>query len=87
MLLDAPIEDEPENFNANRKGVDMTETIARFQENWVNIIAVYTGMVTVASIVVKMTPTLKDDTVLLAITKFIAKYIARNTSAPESRPK
>ena len=46
------------------------------QENWVSIVAIYTGLVTVASIIVKLTPTLKDDSALLAVIKFIAKYIA-----------
>jgi predicted nucleic acid-binding protein len=46
------------------------------QENWLNIAAIYAGLVTVASIIVKMTPTLKDDTALLKVIKFIAKYVA-----------
>ena len=32
----------------------------------------------IASIVVKLTPTLKDDTILLKIVKFASKYIALN---------
>ena len=46
--------------------------------NWVDIVAIYTGLVTVASIIVKMTPTLKDDNILLNIIKFLSKYIALN---------
>ncbi len=52
------------------------EILQWFQENWVNIVAVYTALVTAASIIVKITPTLKDDTALLAVIKWIAKYIA-----------
>ena len=52
--------------------------------HWVEIAAVYSGIVTVASIIVKLTPTLKDDTVLLAIIKWISKYLALNTNAPDS---
>jgi len=52
------------------------EILQWFQENWVNIVAVYTALVTAASIIVKVTPTLKDDTALLAVIKWIAKYIA-----------
>ncbi len=40
----------------------------------------------VASIIVKLTPTLKDDNILLPIIKFIGKYIALNktvTDRPE----
>lgn len=35
-------------------------------------------VIVIASIVVKLTPTLKDDTVLLKIVKFVGKYIALN---------
>ena len=51
-----------------------------------DLLALYTGIVTVASIIVKLTPTLKDDDVLLKIIKWIAKYLALNTNAPISRP-
>ena len=64
----------------------MGEIIAWVQANWLQVAAVYSAIVTVASIIVKLTPTLKDDTVLLSITKFIAKYFALNTSTPTSRP-
>jgi len=51
--------------------------------NWVvehidDIIAIYLGLVGVASIIVKLTPTLKDDTVLKTIIRFVGKYIALN---------
>jgi len=46
--------------------------------NWTEIIAIYTGLVTVASIIVKLTPTLRDDTVLKNIVRFVGKYIALN---------
>lgn len=65
----------------------LTNIIAWVQDNWVQIAAIYSGIVTVASIIVKLTPSLKDDTILLAIIKFIAKYLALNTKAPEVRPK
>lgn len=35
-------------------------------------------VVAIASIIVKLTPTIRDDTVLLKIVKFISKYIALN---------
>jgi len=44
--------------------------------------------VAVASIVVKLTPTLKDDTILQKIVAFLGKYIALNkTIDPADRPK
>lgn len=51
--------------------------------NWIvahidDIIAIYLGLVGVASIIVKLTPTLKDDTVLKSIIRFVGKYIALN---------
>ena len=57
------------------------------QANWALIIQYYLAIVGIASIVVKLTPTLKDDDWLLAVTKFIAKFIALNTNTPEERPK
>lgn len=51
--------------------------------NWIvahidDIIAIYLGLVGVASIIVKLTPTLKDDTILKSIIRFIGRYIALN---------
>lgn len=34
--------------------------------------------IAIASIIVKLTPTLKDDTILLKIVKFVSKHIALN---------
>lgn len=50
------------------------------QENWQDILALYAGLVAVASVITRLTPTIKDDGVLLAIVKFIAKFIALNRS-------
>jgi hypothetical protein len=67
--------------------MDILAIVAWFQTNWVNIIAIYTSIIGAASIIVKLTPTLRDDTILLDIVKFVAKYIALNTNAPVERPK
>ena len=69
--------------------MDIGAIVAWFQTNWINITAVIGGLVTVASIIVKMTPTLADDNALLGIIKFISKYIALNTPTPSAidRPK
>jgi hypothetical protein len=50
---------------------------------------VYLAIIGAASIIVKLTPTLKDDTILLNIIKFVAKYLALNVNAPAdaTRPK
>lgn len=34
--------------------------------------------IAIASIIVKLTPTLRDDTILLKIVKFVSKHIALN---------
>lgn len=41
-------------------------------EHWKDILAVIGGVVTVASIIVKLTPTQKDDNVLAKIIKILA---------------
>lgn len=49
-----------------------------FQNNWQEIVQIITGLVTVGSIIVKLTPTLKDDTFWLKVIKFIGRHIALN---------
>ena len=46
--------------------------------NWVQIIEVYLAIIGAASIIVKLTPTTKDDAVLEKIKAFVAKYLALN---------
>ena len=42
------------------------------QAHWKDILAIIGGVVTVASLIVKLTPTQKDDTVLAKIIKILA---------------
>lgn len=42
------------------------------QAHWKDILAIIGGLVTVSSIIVKLTPTQKDDTVLAKIIKILA---------------
>lgn len=42
------------------------------QAHWKDILAIIGGVVTVASIIVKLTPTQKDDNVLAKIIKILA---------------
>ena len=45
--------------------------------NWIeNILAIYASAVVLATLIVRLTPTLKDDNWLLAVIKFLGKYIA-----------
>ena len=46
--------------------------MAWITEHWKDILAIIGGVVTVASIVVKLTPTMKDDNVLAKIIKILA---------------
>lgn len=46
--------------------------------HWSDIIAIYLGLIGVASIIVKLTPTLADDNALKSIIRFVGKYIALN---------
>lgn len=41
-------------------------------EHWSDVLAIIGGVVSVATIIVKLTPTAKDDTVLAAIVKVLA---------------
>lgn len=46
--------------------------ISWLQANWKDVLAIIGGVVTVASIIVKLTPTPKDDNVLEKIIKILA---------------
>jgi len=59
----------------------ITAAIAYITANWANIVSVYLQIIGVASLIVKMTPTLKDDDVLKGIIRFLGKYIALNRSS------
>ena len=58
------------------------------QTNWVAISSAIASVIGFASIIVKLTPTIKDDNFLLPIVKFIGNYIALNNSVSDAdRPK
>jgi hypothetical protein len=64
----------------------MNDFITWVQAHWQDMIQIYLAVIGLASVIVKLTPTLKDDSVLLGIIKFVAKYLALNTNAPTERP-
>lgn len=43
-----------------------------------DIAGILAYIVAIASIIVKLTPTLEDDTILLKIVKLVSKYVALN---------
>jgi len=51
------------------------------QLHWADIVAIYLALVGLASAIVKVTPTLKDDDVLKGVIRFLGKYIALNRTS------
>lgn len=66
--------------------MDIIEIIRAIVAHKQDIITIIAYAISIASIIVKLTPTLKDDNVLLGIIKFIGKYIALEKYGPTSRP-
>lgn len=60
--------------------------IAFVQLHWLDIVTVYTSLVGVASIIVRFTPSLKDDDVLKGVIRFLGKYVALNTTKGTTSP-
>lgn len=63
----------------------MNETISFIQNHWDELLAIIGGIVSVASIIVKLTPTMKDDNVLNAIVNFLAKFSIINTKEDQQK--
>jgi len=57
----------------------MVDTIIK---NWASIAELIAAIIGIASLIVKITPTLKDDSFLLPIIKFIGKFIALDKYGP-----
>jgi hypothetical protein len=58
----------------------IASVIPWIQANWDTILQVYLQIIGLASIIVKLTPTLKDDDVLKGVIRFLGKYLALNKS-------
>ena len=54
------------------------------QANWVQIAQAIASVIAAASIIVKLTPTIKDNEILEKIIKFIGKYIALNRTVDDN---
>lgn len=61
----------------------MSEIISWVTTNWVKIVEVYLAVIGLASVIVKLTPTLRDDTILQSIVSFIGKWIALNRNSAD----
>ena len=56
--------------------------------SWDKVAELICAIVGLGSLIVKFTPTLKDDNILLGIIKFLGKYIALNKVVTDAdRPK
>ena len=58
--------------------MDIAGIVAWITTNWDDVVKAYLSIIGVASIIVKFTPTLKDDDVLKGIIRFLGKYVALN---------
>lgn len=65
----------------------MENLIEYLETHWTDILNIITYVITATSIIVKLTPSLRDDNFFLPIVKFLGKFIALNTNAPTVRPK
>ena len=54
----------------------VSDIVAYLTANWEDIVKVYLQIVGLASVIVKLTPTLKDDDVLKNLLRFLGKYVA-----------
>lgn len=55
--------------------------------NWKDIAEGIAAIIGVASVIVRITPTLKDDHFLLGVIKFVGKFLALDKYGPTERPK
>jgi len=61
--------------------MDIGGIITWITTNWSTIVDFWLKLIGVASIIVKLTPTLKDDDVLKNVIRFVGKYVALNRSS------
>ena len=58
--------------------MDVALIVTWFTTHWADFIQVYLQIIGAASIIVRITPTLKDDDVLKNVIRFVGKYLALN---------
>lgn len=61
----------------------MGDIINWFTLHWAEVIQIYLAVIGAASLIVKLTPTLKDDDILKKIITFIGKWIAVDKYGPD----
>lgn len=65
--------------------IKMNETINFIQNHYDELLAIIGGVVSVASIIIKLTPTDKDNKVLEKIINFLAKFSIINTKEDQKK--
>ena len=63
----------------------MNETINFIQNHYDELLAIIGGIISTASIIVKLTPTTKDDKILKYIIDFLAKFSIFNTKEDQEK--
>jgi hypothetical protein len=62
------------------------ELLAWILAHWLDILTIWAYVVAVASLIVKLTPTVRDDHYLKVILRFTGRYLALNrTITPEEQ--
>lgn len=56
----------------------MSEIILWVKAHWLDVTTVVAYVIAAASVIVKLTPTQKDDAILGKVVAFLGKYIALN---------
>ena len=63
----------------------MSEVISFIQNHYDELLAIIGGVVSIATIIVKLTPTDKDNKVLEKIINFLAKFSVINTKEDQKK--
>lgn len=58
--------------------MNVANIIEWMTNNWQSLVSLYLQIIGLASIIVKLTPSLKDDDVLKNVLRFLGKYVALN---------
>lgn len=66
--------------------MDIGAIIGFIKLHWDEMLLFYTSLVTIASMIVKWTPTVKDDNALKAVLQFLGRYIALDSNKGKSLP-
>jgi hypothetical protein len=68
------------------------DLINLISNNWETLVKIFqllvgivSSLIAIASVIVKFTPTLKDDAILLRVIKFLSKYIALNRTIDDDK--